>query len=105
MCADLTTVSSEVWSPPCRMCGQLLLVLPDRASPTVRSEIGTLCYQCWPEFVEEKMRTNRRWDAQYTVLMTAKLAGLPASTRARIADILSEPENSDPGRAGREGPG
>lgn len=93
-CAGSTIVSLGEWSPPCRMCGQLLLVLPDRAPPTTKTAIGTLCYECWPEFVAERMRTNRRWDAQYTVLMTAKLGGLPRATQARIAEALlgdSEP--------------
>lgn len=91
MCADSTTVSLEEWSAPCKMCGQLQLVLRDRAHPNLKIEIGMLCFECYTEYVNEKVRTLRRWDAQYIVMTTALLGGLPRSTQARIARILADP--------------
>lgn len=90
-CAVSTRVSLQAWSRPCRMCGQLLLILPDTAPPIVTTEIGTLCYECYPDFVQSKLATARLWDAQYTVLMTAAIAGLPKATQHRIASILANP--------------
>lgn len=92
-CAGSTRVSLGEWSPPCRMCGQLLLRLPDRASPSVMSAIGTLCYECYPDFVASRLATLRRWDVQYSVLMDAKTAGLPRSTRAKIVETILAAES------------
>ena len=88
-CADSITVSLEEWSPPCRMCGQLQLVLPDRPHPNTRTEIGSLCFDCFTEFVSVKLRTSAAWDVQYTALMTALTENLPTSTARRIANILA----------------
>lgn len=90
MCADSTTVSLGEWSPPCRMCGQLQLVLPDLASPTLKTPIGTVCFDCYTDYVSEQLRTQRLWDAQYIVLRTAMLAGLPRATQAKVAQILAD---------------
>lgn len=92
MCADLAPVSLQAWSRPCRLCGQCLLILPDRASPTTETERGTICFECWPDFVTEKLSTQKRWDAQYNALLIASSAGLPKATIARIALILLEGE-------------
>ena len=87
-CAGSTTVSLEEWSAPCRMCGQLLLQLPDIAPPTVMTPIGTLCFECYPEYVNERLRTAKRWNAQFIVLMNATLVGLPRATQTKIVEAL-----------------
>ena len=92
MCADLTTVSLGEWSAPCKMCGQLQLVLRDRAHPMLKTWIGMLCFECYAEYVNEKVRTLRLWDAQYIVMTTALLGGLPRSTQAAIARALLPPD-------------
>jgi len=89
-CADLITVSLGEWSPPCRMCGQLLLILPDRASPTHRTRIGTVCYSCYPDYVLAQARIRKAWDAQYTALTAALVGGLPTSTSRRVANLIAE---------------
>lgn len=89
-CADSTTVSLGEWSAPCRMCGQLLLILPDKAPPTHKTGIGTVCYECYPAFVTQRLRTLKAWDVQYTALIGALTENLPTSTARRIANILGE---------------
>lgn len=89
-CADSITVSLEEWSPPCRMCGQLLLLLPDRPHPLTRTSDGMMCSDCYADYVTTKLRTHDAWNAQYTALVTALTANLPVSTARRIANILAQ---------------
>ena len=89
-CADSTTVSLAEWSAPCRMCGQLLVLLPDRPSPTVKTANGTVCFECYPTFVQGQLAIARAWDVQYTALTTALVAGLPTSTSRRVANLIAE---------------
>jgi len=96
MCADSTTVSLAGWSAPCRMCGQLLLLLPDRPNPTTRTVNGTVCFECYPTFVAERLRMLRAWDVQYTALVTALTENLPTSTARRVANILGDAVMREP---------
>lgn len=91
-CASSTTLSLGAWSPPCRMCGQLLLLIPDRAPPTSKTDDGTICFECYPEYVQQKLAQLKRWDAQYNALLVASAAGLPKSSIARITEILLKAE-------------
>lgn len=87
-CAKETSISLATWSPPCRMCGQLLLLIPDRPRPHTMTTDGTICFECYPEWSLQQLAKQKRWDAQYNALLIAQAGGLPKATIARITDIL-----------------